>query len=86
MCTVVVIRIVLRPSYDVCDGRHIMNLSAFSVYEKQRMNVSKGVIRVAESYTGDTKTRSHPNLLFEWLLKYRVKFIVLALDIQGSRD
>jgi len=50
------------------------------------MNVSKGVIRVAESYTGDTKTRSHPNLLFRWLLKYRVKFIVLALDIQGSRD
>ena len=86
MCTVVVIRIVLRPPYDVCDGRHTMNLSAFSVYEKQRMNVSKGVIRVAESYTGDTKTRSHPNLLFGWLLKYRVKFIVLALDIQGSWD
>ena len=82
----VVIRIVLRPPYDVYDGRHTMNLSAFPVYEKQRMNVSKGVIRVAESYIGDTKTRSHLNLLFRWLLKYRVKFIVLALDIQGSQD
>ena len=77
---------VRRPPHDVYDGRHTMSLSAFSVYEKQRMNVSKGVIRVAESYTGGIKMITHPNMLFEWVLKYRVKFIVLALDIQGSRD